>query len=93
METKAKTKTKTKTDEAPREHKKPWQETCATVEEIKAMVNMRELSAATLGRALMAMGFESKLVHGVRATVLYVVQKQRKKCTAICRKWVERVER
>ena len=29
-------------------------------------VNMRELSAATLGRALMAMGFESKLVHGVR---------------------------
>jgi hypothetical protein len=30
------------------EHKKSWQETCATVEEIKAM------------------GFESKLVHGVR---------------------------
>ena len=29
-------------------------------------VNMRELSAASLGRALMAMGFESKLVHGVR---------------------------
>ena len=27
------------------------------------------------------------------ATVLYVVQKQRKNCTAICRKWVERVER
>ncbi len=29
-------------------------------------VNMRELSAATLGRALTAMGFESKLVHGLR---------------------------
>jgi predicted P-loop ATPase len=29
-------------------------------------VNMRELSAASLGRALTAMGFESKLVHGVR---------------------------
>ena len=38
-----KTKTKTKTDEAPREHKKPWQETCATVEEIKAMVSERVL--------------------------------------------------
>ena len=37
METK--TKTKTKTDEAPREHKKPWQETFATPEEIKAMVS------------------------------------------------------
>ena len=34
-----KTKTKTKTDEAPREHKKPWQETFATPEEIKAMVS------------------------------------------------------
>jgi len=33
------TKTKTKTDEAPREHKKPWQETFATPEEIKAMVS------------------------------------------------------
>ena len=32
-----KTKTKTKREEAPREHKKSWQETCATVEEIKAM--------------------------------------------------------
>ena len=43
METKSKmatkTKTKTKTDEAPREHKKPWQETFATPEEIKAMVS------------------------------------------------------
>lgn len=29
-------------------------------------VNMRELSAATLGRALSSMGFEYKLVHGVR---------------------------
>ena len=29
-------------------------------------VNMRELSAASLGRALTAMGFESKLIHGVR---------------------------
>ena len=29
-------------------------------------VNMRELSTAVLGRALTAMGFESKLVHGVR---------------------------
>ena len=38
-----KTKTKTKTDEAPREHKKAWQETCATVEEIKAMVSERVL--------------------------------------------------
>ena len=103
METKSKmatkTKTKTKTDEAPREHKKPWQETFATPEEIKAMVsnhvllrynevrgltevhwlsegpvilqmsggvNMRELSTAVLGRALTAMGFESKLIHGVR---------------------------
>ena len=36
-----KTKTKTKTDEAPREHKKPWQETYATVEEIKQMVSNR----------------------------------------------------
>ena len=34
-----KTKTKTKTDGAPREHKKPWQETFATPEEIKAMVS------------------------------------------------------
>ena len=33
------TKTKTKTDEAPREHKKPWQETFATPDEIKAMVS------------------------------------------------------
>ena len=41
METK--NKTKTKTDEAPREHKKAWQETCATVEEIKAMVSERVL--------------------------------------------------
>ena len=54
METKSKMKTKKEnppTDKvrAPKEHKKPWQETCAT-----------------LGRALMAMGFESKLVHGVR---------------------------
>ena len=32
-----KTKTKTKTDEAPREHKKPWQETYATVEEMRSM--------------------------------------------------------
>ena len=38
-----KTKTKTKTDEAPREHKKPWQETYATVEEIKQMVSNRVL--------------------------------------------------
>ena len=38
-----KTKTKTKTDVAPREHKKPWQETCATVEEIKQMVSERVL--------------------------------------------------
>ena len=38
-----KTRTKTKTDEAPREHKKAWQETCATVEEIKAMVSERVL--------------------------------------------------
>lgn len=29
-------------------------------------VNMRELSAATLGRALTSMGFESKLLHGIR---------------------------
>ena len=29
-------------------------------------VNMRELSAATLGRALTLMGFEFKLVHGIR---------------------------
>ena len=29
-------------------------------------VNMRELSAATLGRALALMGFEFKLVHGIR---------------------------
>jgi predicted P-loop ATPase len=36
-----KTKTKTKTGEAPREHKKPWQETYATVEEIKQMVSNR----------------------------------------------------
>jgi predicted P-loop ATPase len=43
METKSKTKTKTKTKtgEAPREHKKPWQETYATVEEIKQMVSNR----------------------------------------------------
>ena len=41
METKSKTKTKTKTGEAPREHKKPWQETYATVEEIKQMVSNR----------------------------------------------------
>ena len=33
------TKTKTKTDEVPREHKKPWQETFATPDEIKAMVS------------------------------------------------------
>ena len=39
METKS--KTKTKTGEAPREHKKPWQETYATVEEIKQMVSNR----------------------------------------------------
>ena len=38
-----KTKTKTKTDEAPREHKKPWQETFATPEEIKAMLKNRVL--------------------------------------------------
>ena len=29
-------------------------------------VNMRELSAAAMGRALTAMGFEHKLVHGIR---------------------------
>ena len=29
-------------------------------------VSMRELSAAAMGRALTAMGFESKLVHGIR---------------------------
>ena len=34
-------KQKTKKDEAPREHKKPWQETYATPEEIKAMLNER----------------------------------------------------
>ena len=34
-------KTKTKTNEAPREHKKPWQETYATPEEIKAMLDSR----------------------------------------------------
>ena len=34
-----KMKTKTKTAEAPREHKKPWQETFATPDEIKAMVS------------------------------------------------------
>ena len=38
-----KTKTKTKREEAPREHKKPWQETYATVEEIKQMVSERVL--------------------------------------------------
>ena len=38
-----KTRTKTKREEAPREHKKSWQETCATVEEIKAMVSERVL--------------------------------------------------
>ena len=32
---------KTKKDEAPREHKKPWQETYATPEEIKAMLSER----------------------------------------------------
>ena len=32
---------KTKTNEAPREHKKPWQETYATPEEIKAMLDSR----------------------------------------------------
>ena len=36
-----KMKTKTKMDEVPREHKKPWQETYATPEEIKAMVSNR----------------------------------------------------
>ena len=34
-------KQKTKKDEAPREHKKPWQETYATPEEIKAMLDSR----------------------------------------------------
>jgi hypothetical protein len=41
METKTKTKTKTKRKNP--EHKKSWQETCATVEEIKAMVSERVL--------------------------------------------------
>ena len=48
METKSKMKTKKEnppTDKvrAPKEHKKSWQETCATVEEIKAMVSERVL--------------------------------------------------
>ena len=34
-------KKETKKDEAPREHKKPWQETYATPEEIKAMLDRR----------------------------------------------------
>ena len=34
-------KKETKKDEAPREHKKPWQETYATPEEIKAMLDAR----------------------------------------------------
>ena len=34
-------KAKTKTDETSREHKKPWQETYATPEEIKAMLDSR----------------------------------------------------
>ena len=34
-------KKETKKNEAPREHKKPWQETYATPEEIKAMLDAR----------------------------------------------------
>ena len=61
-----KTKTKTKTDEAPREHKKPWQETFATPEEIKAMLKNDYDSIYSQAYALYKNGFRYCTPHRSR---------------------------
>ena len=71
-----KTKTKTKTGEAPREHKKPWQETYATVEEIKQRRNCTGTCRKWVERVERWGRFRTPLAYRARmryATTLYIL--------------------